>query len=262
MPFNKKLFFILGFLLLVFGFHYFGFLRPLESFLAMVMNPVEEKIFNLTQGVIRPLIISRTKLLKENKELRNQLKILAIDNAELSRLRNENTDLKAILKFKDLTNLDLVTAKVIAFDSLLPNTFIINQGTRQGIKNGLPVVSTEGILVGRVSKNFDNTAAVTLITDPTVKITAKIARQPTTLGVLTGENLIGLRMFRIETEKDLMVGDLVVTAGLEEEVPSDLVIGIVRSVITKPGSLFKQAQVDPLLTKDNLRLVNVILPTY
>jgi len=54
-----------------------------------------------------------------------------------------------ILKFSKRKPYDFLMANVLGRDPNFSNYFILNKGSKDGVQNNLPVVSPEGILVGK-----------------------------------------------------------------------------------------------------------------
>ncbi len=86
--------------------------------------------------------------------------------------------LEALDKLPTLANVPQLTARVISEPaSNFDRTVDINQGTAQGVQVGMPVI-TNGGLVGRIMKVYNDRATVRLVTDPNFAMAVKIVPGP------------------------------------------------------------------------------------
>jgi len=62
--------------------------------------------------------------------------------------------------------------------------------------------------------------------------------------------------------KDIKINenDLVVTSGLEENIPAGLIIGRISKVATTPEKYWQEALVEPAVDYQTIRLVTIIIP--
>lgn len=188
-----------------------------------------------------------------------QRNALAVDDAELQELRTENEQLRAQLGFVERRQFTGVTASIVSRSaSLRSYTFLIDRGSADGIVVGAPVVVGDGLLVGKVTAVQPTTATVTATTDPQMATAATLLNQTRTLGLAQGmaSNLIGLHY--IPNDEVVRVNDLVVTSGLEEHMPSGLIIGIVNDVQGEPTDPFQEAVVQSLVDIRRYSIVTVL----
>lgn len=133
---------------------------------------------------------------------------------------------------------------------------IINRGSNDGIRRGMPVVTNQG-LVGRIDAVIADAARVQLITDPasTVNVQLQNAEVDATLkGSVTGD----LNLDLIPQDTNLQAGDLVLTSGLGGGYPPNLIVGQVGNTRTRDFDLFQQATVQPVVDFNRLPIVLVI----
>ncbi len=134
---------------------------------------------------------------------------------------------------------------------------IIDKGSDDGIRHGMPVVTQQG-LVGRVDAVIAAAARIKLITDSTSVVNVRLQTAKTEaqlLGSLTGD--ISLDMIPL----DLAVepGDVVLTSGLGGNFPPNIFVGQVLSVQEKDNALFQTASVQPIVDFNALNAVLVIV---
>jgi cell shape-determining protein MreC len=86
--------------------------------------------------------------------------------------------LEALDKLPTLANVPQITARIVSEPSSnFDRTVDINQGTDQGVQVGMPVI-TNGGLVGRIMKVYNDRSTVRLITDPNFSMAVKIVPGP------------------------------------------------------------------------------------
>ena len=150
-----------------------------------------------------------------------------------------------------------MTADVINVDQTgLRRTIIVNRGTRDGIRIGMPVMTSQG-LVGRVLDVSANAARVLLVTDRDSAVSARL-QTSRAQGSVRGQLSGNLRMTMIPLEASVQVGDLVITSGLGGNFPPDIVIGVVTSIRQFEFELFQEAEVTSLNNFDTLEFVLII----
>ena len=178
-------------------------------------------------------------ILKENDDLRSENYKLNLENIKLQKLINENERLKELLDLKEGTNIDFVIANISFRDPLSAyDEFFIDLGSRDGIEKNM-VVLNKNMLLGRVSKVYENKAIVELISKNSV-YTSILIGDKKYVGILKGENSNKLSIEYIINDAEIVVGDKVYTSGISDIYPKDQYIGEVSEVEEKEGGLFKE----------------------
>lgn len=134
---------------------------------------------------------------------------------------------------------------------------IINRGSNDGIRRGMPVVTNQG-LVGRVDAVIADAARVQLITDPASIVNVRLQNaevEASLSGSVTGDVALDL----IPQDSSVQPGDLVLTSGLGGGYPPDLIVGQVLNIRTRDFDLFQQATVQPVVDFNRLQIVLIIV---
>ena len=134
---------------------------------------------------------------------------------------------------------------------------IINAGSNDGLRRGMPVVTNQG-LVGRVDAAIANAARVQLITDPASVVNVRLQSAKTD-AVLAGTVTGDLSLDMISQDAIVAPGDVVLTSGLGGGYPPDLLIGQVVNVRKRGYELFQQASIQPVVDFMRLEIVLVIM---
>ncbi|MBI1855659.1 MAG: rod shape-determining protein MreC [Chloroflexi bacterium] len=197
-------------------------------------------------------------LRSRNAELQKQVSDLQAQVISLQQRVNETEILAALVAFSR-TNPDssYKAASVIGRDpSPFLHYIIINRGSNDDIRRGMPVVTSEG-LVGRVDAVIADAARVRLITDPASSVNVYLKNTKTNamlIGSITGDVSLDL----ISQSVTVQPGDLILTSGLGGGFPPDLIVGQVVNVRKLAAELFQQATVQPAVDFSRLQIVLVI----
>ena len=199
---------------------------------------------------------------RENQDLRGRVATLEMELQrqqdrvrEADRLR-EIADVKPVLPFETLL------AQVIATDGVpWYRTVTLNRGKEDGVALNAPVISATGV-VGRVIATGPHAAKVQLLLDHESGLGVRIERSRIT-GVVSGQagfadhvgNLLAMKF--VPVLADVVVGDVVVTSGLDRMFPKGLMVGRVQSVKSGSG-LFKEILVAPSAHFERLEELMVI----
>ncbi len=202
----------------------------------------------------------------EIKRLQMEVQRLKIDNALLSGLQEENDRLRNVLRFKEESRFSLLAAEVQARSSQTWWEFVtINRGRADGVEEGMPVVSMEG-LIGIVRSTTPGSAQVALIGDEQVRVAATVEGTDAQ-GILVGSpNALGIPLMRLtflSRQSESLEGRRVVTSGLGGVFPPGLVIGrVTDSADTREAGgfgLFQEYFVVPSADLSNLDDVFVVI---
>jgi|RhiMetdeSRZDD1v2_1073273.scaffolds.fasta_scaffold305687_3 rod shape-determining protein MreC len=144
---------------------------PLASSLRDATRPVDD----LFKGVI-----DRGDIARENRDLREQLEQLQNTLASRQDAEQRVRELEAAVGVKQARPEDkLLVANVVSDDtSGLKRMIAIDRGSKDGIDEGMVVLSRSGSLVGTISRAYDEFAWVRLITDPDSSVNAQVIAAP------------------------------------------------------------------------------------
>lgn len=155
-----------------------GSFNGIENAFSKLVMPVQNGLTYLKNKVsgnnaffedISNLKTENENLRAENKQLEEKLRELEIIKAENATLRSYNNMSE---KYSEYTT---VPAYIINKDiSNLSDTMVINVGTDDGVKENMPVITTEG-LVGYIISTTNSTSKVKPIIDPSCSISASIS---------------------------------------------------------------------------------------
>jgi rod shape-determining protein MreC len=194
----------------------------------------------------------------ENRRLRKQNATL---NEQLNRLHegySEGMRLRKLLKLTESLPSRTVAARVVDRSrTSLFKTILINKGTIDGLRVGLPVLSEQGV-VGRIIETAWHSSQVLLLIDENSNIDALIQRSRAQ-GILQGAGPSGCNLKYISRVEEVQVGDVVLSSGLAGVFPKGLLIGVVTGASRKVEGLFQKIDVAPAVDFGRLEEVLTII---
>jgi rod shape-determining protein MreC len=257
----KVVILIVSIVLLILFLHFIRVLSPLERGIVYLTKPVMRLTYSLSNKIGDNYLSFRSKqdLLRENKELKDQIAILLKEKSYFENEKEENEFLREQLKFSQTMSYEFVIANVIGKNiGGKPNSLLLDVGTQSGLVVGQPVLGAAGIVVGKISKVENNRSLMTLINDDLSRIAVKIQGRTKTMGVVEGEFGLGLKMGFIPQNEIVFEGDLVVTSGIEENVPANLVVGQIERIKKEPEALFHEATIKSPIDFSKITMVNIV----
>lgn len=196
-------------------------------------------------------------LAKENSNLQQQQTSLQAQIAQLQAVKGENEQLRKDLNFSQANRqFTLLPAEVIGFSPTgLQQSFTINRGSRDGLKENQAVVSS-GFLVGKVKNVSTATAEVWLLTNRDLLTPVTLAGSQV-VGILHG-SIRGLVLENIPLDTKVTPGELTVTSALEGLYPAGIAVGTVEEIISAKEEIFLTLRISSPISLSSLTTVFVI----
>ena len=204
------------------------------------------------------LAVTSSTLRTENTQLHARNLKLSQQANEAASLAAENAHLRALLQLAQRIGAQTTPAD-IQYDTRDPFTqkVVIGVGSQQGIQNGSPVLSEDGV-IGQVTRVFPMQSEVTLVTDKDQAVPVEVVRtglRSVIYGTAKGD-LLDLRFVPISA--DLQVGDELVTSGLDGIYPQGLPVAKVLRVDKQADTAFARVVCLPLAAVRGARQVLVL----
>ena len=251
-------------------FHQAGALQPLEDFALGAVQPIfggamglGESARNVTTG-----LNDVNTLRNQVDELQAQVNELNNSRIRITELESENTLLRQQLGYKQSNpDFDLAGAAILERNpdlahvtgqdpSNLARYIIVDQGSADGVKIGMPVVTPQG-LVGRITAIGGNWSKILLITDSSSSVSAVVQSTRAT-GVTQGDVNGNLVIKYVPQGEAIKTGDLILTSGMGGTYPKRLVIGQVTEVRKHDIELFQEASIIPSVDFTRLEFVLIL----
>jgi len=245
-----------------------GILNPFIGFSDRIFSPTMKNFYNLGSGLRNSFDnqAGKKNIFTENEELKVRVANLTEQNVELELVRQENKLLREHLNFLGKNNYRYVMSSIVSRGDITDvsdksEVITINKGLRDGLVPGLAVVSSQGIIIGKIADVKDSISLVYLTNNSKCKLAASILGQEGTEGVTEGDRGLTIKMGFIPQSKEIKKDDIVMTSGLEYLVPRGLAIGRVIEVEKNNNELWQNAVIEPVIDNDSLVIVSVLLPS-
>lgn len=193
----------------------------------------------------------------ENEALKRRLAEAQIQVQEQRAVADRSRSLEQLLELRDGVNLKTTAAEIIGAGATPDfRTVTIDKGLLQGLAADMAVIAPDGV-VGRVVTPSPRAAKVQLLIDRNAAAGA-LTERSRAQGVAVGLGDARLRLDYVSEVSDVLVGDVVVTSGIDGIFPKGFIIGRVDSV-EKSGGGYRQILIKPSVDFSNLEEVLVVL---
>ena len=179
-------------------------------------------------------------------------------------LENEIQELKDVLDLnKTLTEYEPVNATILSRNkSYWFNNLTIDKGSSSGIKENMAVITKNG-LIGKISKVYDNSSEVKLITSDDLNFKVSISiktNNDDNYAILNGyDKETGLiSATGIDKTTEIKKDDIVLTSGLGEMFPGGIYIGTVEKVENDKYNLSKTVYIKTYQNFNEIHYVTVL----
>ena len=181
-------------------------------------------------------------------------------------LMQENSSLKEKIKdsvnrfgFPDIeAKYNLVETKIIGKDNYFntPLLYII-LGKDRGLREGLPVLDSQGVLVGTIINCQEKISQIALTTSHESRLGARVAGTEWD-GIVKGNRDLRAVMEMLPFESKLKKGDPVITDNRNPDIPEGIVIGTIDLIKESDDHLFNQTVLELPWDTSNMSKVWVI----
>lgn len=237
-----------------------GYLTPVFSFsvspLISAQSWLSQRYLALSDFFNSPRDMATLR--GQNAQLENEVAMLQSEIVALQENLAQSDILYTLLDFaRTNPEHEYVAATVIGREiSPFLQYIIIDKGSNDGLRYGMPVVTQQG-LVGRIDALISDASRIQLITDAnsTVNVKLQTAKvEGLVSGSVTGE--ITLDMVPVDSE--VQIGDILMTSGLGGTYPPNIFVGQVLTMQSKQNVLFQTGSVQPVVNFSNLSAILVI----
>jgi rod shape-determining protein MreC len=187
--------------------------------------------------------------------------LVRLERLRCAAVEAENKRLTGLLNLKSVPRFAPLPARVWTLETTAGfHSLIIHRGEKDGVRPADPVIvlqeAREAVL-GQVAEVYQETARVTVLTDPSSALSASVPRT-SEQGVVEGSGPSRLVLNYLLSDTDVRQGDEVVTAGLGEVFPQGLLIGTVESLEAPGPESFRKAFVKPAVRSGRMSEVVVL----
>ena len=219
------------------------------------------QFFSGTVNSIEELRVLRAEYDIIQKELESYKYI----EQDILELRQENEQLRKLVDFTRKVEYKHVPAEIIGKDpGNVFNTLIINKGTRDGIKENMPVITYQAGyrgLVGKVIQAGPLSSQIKPIFDRTCYVASRLQNGRYD-GLISGsgyENeMLVMQYVKKHARDEIKYGDIVITSGMNSLYPKGIYIGRIRGIRAKEYEPSLELDIEALVDFSTLEYVFVL----
>lgn len=194
------------------------------------------------------------RLKQENERLVEKVRGLERELAGLEETKQENSRLRKLLSFQQVSSWKTISAQVIARDiSQWTHYAMINKGSRDGIGQDMAVVTGEG-LVGKVVGVTPHSARIILLIDAKSRVSALI-QDTRDVGLIEGTGGAFLKLTYLDVSTQIQVGQKIISSGFGGVYPKGIPIGEIVQIGEESGDPNVHAIVKPFAALSKLEEV-------
>jgi rod shape-determining protein MreC len=223
-------------------------LTVVRQVVGTVLYPFQMAALAPRDGMMRvgDYFASMSALEQQVRDLKRE-QIASAQTLQQSQLQTlENKHLRQLLEARERLPVKSMMGEIL-YDARDAATrkVVLDRGMRQGVVPGLPVIDNLGV-VGQVTRVFPFTSEVTLLTDKEQAIPVQVLRNGLR-SVAYGRGQSGLLDLRFTAPNaDIVVGDVLITSGLDGVYPAGLAVAKVVKVENSAPGTFGQVVCQPL----------------
>lgn len=195
-------------------------------------------------------------LQQHNQQLSAENHRLKIELNQLKGLHNNLGEQEANLRLKRLLSLPTTEAQIVYVgNEPFPTHYLLNKGSKDGLKSGQAVVTADGLL-GQITSVGDNHSELTLLNHSQTVIPVMVARTGVRSLLYGNLETLDLRYFPVSA--DLQKGDVLVTSGMDNVYPAGIPVASITSITPSSGTPFYKTTTAATANLNSVRSVLIL----
>lgn len=249
--------------LIIVSFRFQDKMTPIRTAVGSVVTPMQRGINKIGLVVADGMdyVTTVKKLVKKNNALQKQLDDLSQQNRLLQQDKYDLDDFRKLYSLDEkYSDYQKVAAHVISSDGNWFNSFVIDKGSKDGLKVNMNVLAGDG-LVGIVTEVNKSYARVRSIIDDESSVTGSFLKTSDMCFVNGNLKLIGKGMIDISgipADAEVKDGYEVVTSPVSDKYLPGILIGYARDIKTDSSNITQSAHLTPAADFSGLDMVLVI----
>ncbi|MBQ7278977.1 MAG: rod shape-determining protein MreC [Clostridia bacterium] len=216
-----------------------------EDLFSSALLPIQSGVGELTDEVTDffTRVFFPSQVQAENERLKKTVAAYERRLILYEAMEQENARLTELLDYTSANDRFYFLAAPVTAKNLNPyvDTLTIGAGSRNGVKEQMAVVNGQGI-VGRVIEVGATYSKVRTMQNEDMRISVMVerTRDEGMLGglVLSGDTVVGLKLYYLPKDADIQVGDTIVTSGLGGIFPKGLDVGKVFELAAEDNGVY------------------------
>ena len=228
--------------------------KKIKNNFHLIFAPVEKSFYTTAENasLFFPCLLKAKQIEIENQELRSNNFNLLTEINKIQELKKENDILRSSLSLKQNQGFDLIMANVISKEL---DYLIVNRGSKDDIAIGMPVITANGVLVGKIKKVLKDFSFLSLISKKGDTFDVKIGES---LGTAEGTGDTILLFQWVPKEEVIKQYSKVYTVNLGGKFPKGLLIGEVDQVEKNDAEAFQKGTIFPYFNLTSLETIFII----
>lgn len=249
--------------LIIVSFRFQDKMTPIRTAVGSVVTPMQRGINKIGLVVADGMDYATTvkKLVKKNNALQKQVDDLSQQNRLLQQDKYDLDDFRKLYSLDEkYSDYPKVAAHVISSDGNWFNSFVIDKGSKDGLKVNMNVLAGDG-LVGIVTEVNKSYARVRSIIDDESSVTGSFLKTSDMCFVNGNLKLINKGMIDISgipADAEVKDGYEVVTSPVSDKYLPGILIGYARDIKTDSSNITQSAHLTPAADFSGLDMVLVI----
>ena len=249
--------------LIIVSFRFQDKMTPIRTAVGSVVTPMQRGINKIGLVVADGMdyVTTVKKLVKKNNALQKQLDDLSQQNRLLQQDKYDLDDFRKLYSLDEkYSDYPKVAAHVNSSDGNWFNSFVIDKGSKDGLKVNMNVLAGDG-LVGIVTEVNKSYARVRSIIDDESSVTGSFLKTSDMCFVNGNLKLIGKGMIDISgipADAEVKDGYEVVTSPVSDKYLPGILIGYARDIKTDSSNITQSAHLTPAADFSGLDMVLVI----
>lgn len=229
--------------------------------LGVVLYPVQQVLLvpSRIADTVTSYFTSVTTLTRENDELKRKQFETAQSLQQARELMVENERLRKLLGARERSRNATMLADVL-YESRdrFARKLVLNVGSNEGVNPGSPVIDDAGV-VGQITRVFNDSCEVTLLTDKDQSIPVQVLRNGLRGVAFGGAEPGTLDLRFMAPNADVVNGDVVTTSGIDGVYPSGLMVATVSRVERIAKDQFARIVMSPVAGIESNKHLLVLL---
>ncbi len=234
---------------------------PVGVLFLEVMKPLQVGATVVVQGAGKILDQYRDLLSahQNNEVLRSRLETLEQTQERLFELELANRRLERLLGLRTQSSDASIAARVIGRNpGTWTHTAVLDKGERHGIRKEMAVLTPVGV-AGKIVSVSPHTSHLLLISSANSGVDALVQRSRVS-GIVSGSIAGNCQLKYVQQGSDVVVGDGIITSGLDGVFPKGQKIGRVTRVTSRDNEMFQDIEVTLSAELAEIEEVLVVVP--
>lgn len=200
----------------------------------------------------------QNQLLSDNAQHQHQHDADAAKLIQLQAIQAENARLRTLQELKQRADYPMQMAEILYVErDIFKRKLFVDKGSRANVLPGQVVVDDSGV-VGQVTRVYPWLSEVTLVTDKDHAVPIQSVRNGLRAVVFGSGDISEMELRYMPVSSDIVVGDMLVTSGIDGTYPPNLPVAQVTRIERDPAYPFARIACVPMAGVDRNRALLIV----